>query len=102
MNIEEINALLTSEKLYCGRLISAHKTSPKGHVCVFNANIITESAGKIWFGDLDLTKEGILLKQISEVIGEPLYVLREMDARFGTEEKSSLELIKKAVWSTKE
>lgn len=65
-----------------GRMISGNKTGPKGHVCVFNANICAKSKGKIWFGDLDLTADAEMLRKYAAEVGEDLYILREMDARF--------------------
>ena len=87
-------------KLSCGRMISAHKTSPPGHFCVWNANIVTKSSGKLWFGDLNITKEGSLLKEIAAEVGETLYVLRESDCRFGTEADPIELLISRSVWNT--
>lgn len=74
-----------------GRMISGSKTSPKGHVCVFNANICTKRRGKIWFGDLDLTTDEDRLKAFAKHEGETLYVLRERDARFDNEKSPLLE-----------
>lgn len=87
-------------KLNCGRIISSHKKSPTGQICVWNANIIIKSSGKIWFGDLNITKEGDTLKEIAKEIGEPLYVLRESDCRFNTENDNIDLLITKSVWNT--
>ena len=97
MNIDK---LFDNQKLRNGRMMSGSKISPKGHICVWNANIVTKSQGKIWFGDLDLTLDGKKLKLIADQIGEPLYVLREMDCRFETTNDSTDVLIEKAVWST--
>ena len=74
-----------------GRMISGSKSSymqlyPK-HVVVFNANIVTKSRGKVWFGDLDLTLDEAKLKIVASALKEPLYVLREMDARFENEDQ---------------
>jgi hypothetical protein len=55
------------------------------HKAVFNANIVTESYGKIWYCDLDLTLDTEKLKEIAKIFGEPLFVLYEMDARFENE-----------------
>jgi hypothetical protein len=96
----DIEQVFKNHKLYCGQMISGSKQSPKGHVCVWNANIITRKLGKIWYGDLDLTKSESVLKEIALEIGEPIYVLREMDCRFGTERDSVEILISKAVWSS--
>lgn len=68
-----------------GRMISGTKRGPEGHVCVFNANVCLRSAGKIWFGDLDLTDDLSDLKRLAATRGEEVYVLREMDARFRNE-----------------
>ena len=74
-----------------GRMISGTKTGPKGHVCVFNANICTKSKGKIWFGDLDLTADKVDLQKMAAEQGEEIYVLREKDARFQNEAKPLFE-----------
>lgn len=68
-----------------GRMISGSKTGPKGHICVFNANVCIKSKGKLWFGDLDLTDDMGDLKKLATDHNEPVYVLREMDARFRNE-----------------
>jgi hypothetical protein len=81
-------------------MVSATKTSPKGCKCVWNANLISPIQGKVWHGDLNLTKDGEKLKIVAEKVGETLYVLRENDARFGTEEDSIDILISRAVWNT--
>lgn len=65
-----------------GRMISGTKSGPPGHICVFNANVCLKSAGKIWFGDLDLTADTEDLKRLAAVKVEDVYVLREMDCRF--------------------
>lgn len=100
MNIENINELFSKHKLYCGRMISGNKNSPKGCTCVFNANVISPSLGKIWYGDLNLTKEGKKLKEIAEKMGETLYVLREHACRFEHENDPIPVLISNAVWNT--
>jgi hypothetical protein len=73
---------------------SRYRTEHPDHVVVFNANIFTESSGKVWYGGLDLTKDGDVLKSIAKEIGEPLYVLYEMAGRFGNE-NLKFELVKK-------
>lgn len=73
------------EELRQGRMISGSKTSPKGHVCVFNANLCTKEKGKFWFGDLDLTADAEPLKKIAADKGCDVYILREIDARFQNE-----------------
>ena len=74
-----------------GRMTSGTKTAPKGHTCVFNANICTKTYGKIWFGDLNLTTDADRLKELASMVGEEIYVLREHDARFENEVKPKFE-----------
>lgn len=101
MNILDI---IESNGLKTGRLITWSKGDYKqknpGNVCYFNANICTLEEGKVWFGDLDLTISGGVLKSIADNIGKQLYVLREMDCRFEDENISEIEIIKKSVWNT--
>lgn len=94
--------LFGSHKWYLGRMLSGSKRSIKGHEYVWNANIVTKSQGKVWFGDVDIAKDGPLLKKIAAEAGEPLYVLRERDCRFETENDPIDVLIGKAVWNTNE
>lgn len=96
----EIHEEFEKRKLYCGRMVSGSKRAPEGQRCVWNANVVTKSGGKVWFGDLNLTKEGGLLKEIAAEAGEPLYVLRELDCRFETASDPVDVLIGKAVWNT--
>ena len=100
MTFIEITQLFIKYKLYAGRMISGSKTAPKDCLCVFNSNVICKSQGKIWFGDLNITKESDKLKKIAFELGEPLYVLRERDCRFERENDPIDVLISKAVWST--
>jgi len=99
MNIREE---LEKQKLYCGRMLSGSKQSPNGQTCIWNANIVTKSLGKVWYGDLNITTDGKKLKEIASIIGEPIYVLREMDCRFKTENDPTDTLMSRAVWSTNE
>lgn len=73
----------------CGRMISGSKSSYKGNA-VFNANLCIESR-KLWFGDIDLDKDKKKLQAIADCFAEPIYILREMDARFDTENSPKLE-----------
>ena len=95
-----VDELFRSKGLYCGRISSFSKSSPEGCKCVFNANVISPSRGKIWYGDLNLTKEGKKIKKIAEGMGETLYVLKEHDCRFDHENDPIPLLISKAVWNT--
>lgn len=79
---------------YPGRMISGSKSgyvkkNPKS-LAVFNANLCTRE-GKFWYGDIDVTREKILLQSIAISSGKDIYLLRESDARFEYEESPRLE-----------
>ena len=98
------NKSLTDNKLPMGRILSWSKSDYREKnphsVCYFNANIVTVSLGKIWYGDLDLTKDGEALKKAALESGTTLYVVKELDCRFDDEGKDGTELVTKAVWDT--
>lgn len=100
----KITQAFRNANLWTGRMISESKTYywekfPDHKVC-FNANIISATHGKIWWGDLDLTLDGMKIEQVARELNEDLYVLRELDARFEKETLSGNELKLKAVWAT--
>lgn len=99
-SVEDIYDLFDERKLLCGRICSAYKNAPRGQVCVWNANVLIKTHGKVWFGDININKDGDKLKEIAVKIEEPLYVLREKDCRFDTENDSIELLISKSVWDT--
>lgn len=74
-----------------GRMIGGSKSGYMAkhphHIVVFNANICTKSQGKIWYGDLDLSLDGMWLVDYRKQVGEDLFILYEMDARFENETK---------------
>lgn len=80
---------LTSKDLHEGRLVSWSKseyvTAHPSNRVYFNANIFTESEGKVWYGDLDVTVSMSVLQSIANEGKETLYILRELDGRFGNE-----------------
>jgi|AACY02.5.fsa_nt_gi hypothetical protein len=89
-----IQEILTTSLGWPGRMISGSKsgyrnTNPK-NFAIFNANICTR-AGKVWFGDIDLTLQKAKLQEIAQSLNETLYVLYEMDARFENENSPLLE-----------
>jgi hypothetical protein len=81
-----------------GRMISGSKRGPKGHVCVFNANLCTNKGIKIWFGDIDITADAEDLKRLAADKKCTIYVLREKDARFQNEANPKLE--NAVAWAT--
>ena len=94
----------SNHKLHLGRMISSSKSSywksfPDHHI-VFNGNIITKEDGKIWHGDLDLTVDADTLKKIAKELGKELFVVREMNARFGAEKDPVEKVIGYAIWTS--
>lgn len=78
---------------WSGRMISGSKSgyriSYPNNFAIFNANICTNT-GKIWWGDIDLTKSKDTLLEIAAESADDLYVLFEMDGRFENEESPIL------------
>lgn len=100
----DVKQSLKDNSFVNGRMISYSKSAyrelnPKS-VCYFNANIVTARDGKVWYGDLDLTKDALALKVVAEQTGQTIYVLKELDCRFEDEGKDGTQLIGKAVWDT--
>tara|TARA_Y100000310_G_scaffold194267_1_gene194249 strand:- start:283 stop:705 length:423 start_codon:yes stop_codon:yes gene_type:complete len=74
----------------------------RGDLIVFNANVLMPGYGKVWYGDLNLTEDYLVLREIAETLNTDLYVLWESDGRFGKEKEPLNELLDKAVWNTTE
>jgi hypothetical protein len=91
MSDGDMYRLFSEHGFMMGRMISGSKSGYReiypNHEVVFNANIVLASRGKVWYGDLDLTLDSGKIQEISTKLGEPIYVLREMDARFENEDK---------------
>ena len=104
MIVEGIQQYFESHSLYVARMIGGSKTGYcteyPDDLIVFNANVLIPDYGKVWYGDLNLTKDYILLKSIADALDNTLYVLWETDGRFGEENKPIDELIKKSMWNT--
>jgi hypothetical protein len=102
----EVQQFFEAHGFHVARMIGGSKShyckEHEGSLIVFNANIIMPGYGKVWYGDLNLTEDCEVLKSIANSINVPLYVLSEMDARFGEEMKSITDLIEKALWNTTE
>lgn len=99
--MKSINETFTSHGLHTARMISYSKSTyrqrnPENEV-YFNANIFVLGEGKVWFGDLDVTKDRETLQSIATEIGKDLYILRELDGRFENENIKDSNIIKVAV-----
>ena len=106
MLVEGIQQHFESHGFNSARMIggskSVYKSSKPKDLVIFNANVFMKDIGKVWYGDLNLTEDYVILKSIADSLDTTLYVLWESDARFGEENKPIDELIKKSVWNTTE
>ena len=104
--ILDIQKIFEAHSFFDGRMIGGSKTGYSGQhadeLIVFNANVLMPGYGKVWYGDLNLTEDYLVLKDIAKSLNSTLYVLWESDGRFGEENKPFDELIKKSVWNTDE
>ena len=82
-----------------GRMIGGSKTGYRhehpDHLPIFNANVCL-GAGKVWWGDLDLTVDEEALADLASAAEEIVSVLYEHDGRFRHEDRP---LIAEAVYS---
>ena len=106
VSVEGIQQHFESHGFNIARMIAGSKSAYKGSkskdLVIFNANVFMKDVGKVWYGDLNLTEDYVILKSIAESLDTTLYVLWEMDGRFGKENRPIDELIEKAVWNTNE
>ena len=106
VSVQEVQLFFEAYKFFDGRMIGGSKTGYRDQhpddLIVFNANILMPGYGKVWYGDLNLTEDYLVLREIAQNLNTDLYVLWESDGRFGDENKPFDELIKKAVWNTDE
>mgnify|MGYP001319323051 FL=1 len=104
--VKEVQKYFDAFEFYDARMIGGSKMFYREEhpddLIVFNANVLMPGYGKVWYGDLNLTEDYKTLKKIAESLNTDLYVLWEMDARFGEEMKPLNELLDKAVWNTTE
>ena len=104
MIVQEIQQYFESHGFYNARMLSGTKWGYQEEhpedLIVWNANVLMKDMGKVWYGDLNLTKDYIVLKSIAHSLDTTLYILWESDGRFGEENKPIDELIKKSVWDT--
>lgn len=70
------------------------KDNPHNKV-VFNANVVIPVYGKIWYGDIDITKSKKNLIDFCKKIDTDLYILYELDFRFEKEGRSLEDAIAK-------
>lgn len=90
-NMENLNIskIFTEYSMPHSRMIGWSKSNYRDqfplNIVYFNANIFTLEEGKIWYGDIDFTKDEKSLKEIAETLQRDLFILRELDGRFENE-----------------
>jgi hypothetical protein len=110
-----VNRMISHSKSYYRRLFPYNKVYFNANIFIYENEVpiniehnnynfpvlieINNFSKKIWFGDIDITTEGYLLKEISKKINKKIYVLTEHDGRWGNEEKQ-IDLENKAIWNT--
>lgn len=67
-----------------------YKSKNPKNLVIFNANVCTDD-GKIWWGDLDITKSEKNLVELAKTINKTIYVLYEMDGRFENEKQPRID-----------
>ena len=104
VSVQEVHQYFDAYSFHNGRMIGGSKSGYSSEypddLIVFNANVFMKDVGKVWYGDLNLTQDYMILKSIAESLDTTLYILWESDGRFGDENKPIDELIKKSVWNT--
>ena len=104
ISVQEIQQHFEAYNLHSGRMLSGSKSGYSiqrpNNLILFNANVLMKDVGKVWHGDLNLTEDYLVLKDIAKSLNTTLYVLWESDGRFGEENKPLAKLLDKAAWST--
>lgn len=104
ISVQEIQQHFEAYNLHSGRMLSGSKSGYSiqrpNNLILFNANVLMKDIGKVWHGDLNLTEDYLVLKDIAKSLNTTLYVLWESDGRFGEEDKPLAKLLDKAAWST--
>ncbi len=89
--VKEVQKYFDAFEFYDARMIGGSKMFYREEhpddLIVFNANVLMPGYGKVWFGDLNLTEDYLVLREIAQNLNTDLYVLWEMDGRFGEENK---------------
>ena len=104
ISVQEVQQFFNAHSFHNGRMIGGSKSGYRNmhpdDLIIFNANVLMPGYGKVWYGDLNLTEDYLVLREIAQNLNTDLYVLWETDGRFGLEMKPLNELFDKAVWNT--
>lgn len=92
---EKIQTILGHPGKIIGLSKSGYGIAYPTHHVVFNSNVATIDDGKIWHGDIDITKSHNDLVKLSETLGQDIYIFYEMDMRFENESLTVNDVITK-------
>jgi len=65
-----------------------------------NANVFCRTKGKVWWGDLDLTRDRPKLETVAHKLRVRLYILAEFDGRFANADLQHTNVVRLAIWKT--
>lgn len=92
--------------LYNARMISHSKSWYRSefpyNLVAFNGVMCileNDEVEKIWYGDLDINKDGDLIKNIAKEISKTIYILRESEF-FYSDKISKEKMLERAIWNT--
>jgi len=78
---KEILGIFHKHQIYYGRIVALSKSryeeKNKYDKIMYNARIIHKKYGIVWKGDLNITQELEILKNIKNEINDPLYIIEE-------------------------
>ena len=100
--MDKIKQTFLNKGLVTGRVLTTSLKSFywenfPNHEVHFNANLLTESKGKIWWGDIDLNLDGPKIFEIAREINEDIYLVKQTDGHFENE-KPSIEELKRCLF----
>jgi hypothetical protein len=93
----------SAEGLPVGRCFgskSGYRMANPGNEFVPNANVFCRKGGKIWWGDLDLTRDRPKLEAVARKLRMRLFVLYESDGRFENASLQHSKVVQLAIWRT--
>lgn len=101
LNPKTISLVFNVFRYPFGKMLSSSKSgyrnrNPENEI-FFNANIFTVEDGKIWWGDIDYTKDRETLEKIAMKLERKLYIVKELDGRFENENIKTNQIKKRAI-----
>ena len=89
----DVTALIDKHLGHNGRMLSssksAYSSAHPGHRIFFNGNVYDLQGNKLWYGDVDLTKDAAALAAVARAVGG-IFVTREQPFRWDPRTPASL------------